>query len=73
MLEAMCAWVVDNKEWLFSGVGVVLVSWVGRILFKRMQTSSTQIIRSGDRSNNVQAGRDVSMGTKKNGNDVGEK
>lgn len=69
-MEAMLAWLVSNKEWLFSGGGVVLVSWVGRILFKRMQDSSTQTIRSGGSSNNVQAGRDVYIGTKNKSNDV---
>lgn len=69
-MEAMSAWLISNKEWLFSGGGVVLVSWVGRILFKRMQESSTQTIRSGDSSNNVQAGRDAYIGTKNKSNDV---
>ncbi len=69
-MEAMWAWCISNKEWFFSGGGVVLVSLVGRILFKRMRESSTQTIRSGDRSNNVQAGRDVYIGTKSKGNDV---
>lgn len=66
----MWAWLISNKEWFFSGIGVVLVSWVGRILFKRMQESSTQTIRAGDNSNNVQAGRDVYIGTKNKSNDV---
>jgi hypothetical protein len=34
--------------------------------------SSTKTIRSGDGSTNVQAGRDVSIGTKKKVNDVEE-
>lgn len=29
--------VVRNKEWLFSGCGVVLVGWLGRIIFKSMR------------------------------------
>ena len=70
-MEAISAWLISNKEWFFSGGGVVLVSWIGRILFKRMQESSTQTIRSGDGSKNVQAGRDVSIGTKRS-NDVEE-
>ncbi len=69
-MEAMSNWIIYNKEWLFSGGGIVLVAWVGRILFKRMQASSTQTIRSGDSSNNVQAGRDAYIGIKKKSNDV---
>jgi hypothetical protein len=69
-LEDFVAWVIDNKEWLFSGVGLVVVAWVGRLIFKKTYASSTQIIRSGDSSTNVQAGRDVNVATKKKGNDV---
>ena len=58
-------------EVLFSGAGVVIIGWLGRLIFKKTRTSSTQTIRSGDNSTNVQAGRDVSIGTKK-GNDVEE-
>jgi len=69
-MEAMSVWLINNKEWFFSGGGIVLVSWIGRILFIRMQDSSTQTIRSGDNSKNVQAGRDVYIGTKKKSADV---
>jgi len=69
-MEAITAWLISNKEWLFSGGGVVLISWVGRILFKRMQNSSTQTIHSGDSSTNAQAGRDVHIGSTKKSNDV---
>jgi len=69
-LEKFVAWVFDNKEWLFSGVGVVVAVWVMRLIFKKAYASSTQTIRSGDSSANVQAGRDVNVGTKKKRNDV---
>jgi hypothetical protein len=71
-LEEFVAWVIDNKQWLFSGVGLVVVAWVGRLIFKKRYASSTQTIRSADSSTNVQAGRDVNIGTKKKGNDVEE-
>lgn len=69
-MEDFVAWVIDNKEWLFSGVGVVVVAGVVRLILKKTYASSTQTIRSGDRSTNVLVGRDVSIGTKKKGNDV---
>ncbi|WP_353254247.1 hypothetical protein [Salinisphaera sp. PC39] len=69
-MENVFAWVIDNKEWLFSGVGLAVVAWVGRLIFKKTSASSTQTIRSGDGSTNVQAGRDVNIGTKKKGNDA---
>ena len=69
-MEDFVAWVIDNKEWLFSGVGLVFVAWVGRLIFKKTYASSRQAIRSGDGSTNVQAGRDVNIATRKMGNDV---
>ena len=71
-MEDFFSWVINNIEWLFSGVGLVVVAWVVRLVFKRAYASSTQTIRSGDSSTNVQAGRDVKLATKKNGNDVEE-
>lgn len=62
-------WVVDNKQWLFSGVGIVVVAWVLRLILKKRYASSIQTIRSGDTSTNVQAGRDVRIWTKQR-NDV---
>lgn len=69
-MEEFVAWIVDNKQWLFSGAGLVVLAWIGRFIFKKKYASSTQTIRSGDGSTNVQAGRDVSVGTKKKANDV---
>ncbi len=69
-MEDFVTWVIENKKWLFSGVGVVVFVWVGRLIFKKASVSSTQTIRSGDSSTNVQAGRDVNIATKKKGNDV---
>lgn len=64
-MEGVIEWIVDNKEWLFSGVGVVAVGWIARVLFKKLQVAPSQTIRSGDGSTNVQAGRDVNIGTTK--------
>ncbi len=71
-MEDFVAWVIDNKQWLFSGAGLVVLVWMGRLIFKKRYGSSTQTIRSGNRSTNIQAGRDVRMGTKKKGYDVEE-
>lgn len=65
-MEEFVAWVIDNKQWLFSGAGLAVVAWIAGLIIKKSHSSSTQTIRSGDRSTNVQAGRDVSIGTKKN-------
>lgn len=71
-MQEFMAWLVENKEWLFSGAGLLIFSVMGRLLFKRIRAASTQTIRSGDSSTNVQAGRDVNIGPKKKGNDVEE-
>lgn len=69
-LEALWAWVNSNKEWLFSGAGAVILTFVVQLLFKKTSASSTQTIRSGDGSTNVQGGRDVNIGTGNKKNDV---
>lgn len=43
---------------------------IGRLLFKRAKATSAQTIRSGDHSTNVQAGRDINFGAKKERSDV---
>lgn len=69
-MEELWAWAFKNKEWLFSGIGVVVIGWVGQLIFKKSNDSSTQNIRSGAGSINVQGGRDVTVGTKNMKNDV---
>lgn len=68
-MEEFIQWLGTNKEWIFSGVGVVLVAWIGRVIFQGRQTSS-QEIRSGDKSSNIQAGRDIRIETKSKRADV---
>jgi hypothetical protein len=56
----MWNWILNNKEWLFSGVGVAaIVSLVG--FLSRRKSASRQKQRSGRNSTNIQAGRDVTI------------
>jgi len=49
-------------EWVFSGIGVLALSAVGVILFRRNQgTKRQQSQRSGAGSTNLQAGRDITV------------
>jgi hypothetical protein len=65
-LEEFLEWVIDNKKWLFSGAGIFVFSWIVSLIFKKKRyASSTQTIRSGDNSTNIQSGRDVIFRTKK--------
>ncbi|WP_375320668.1 hypothetical protein [Aliivibrio logei] len=55
------SWLVENKEWLFSGIGVSAIICI-LSLFKR-RTGLTQIQKSGSNSTNYQAGGDIKIGT----------
>ena len=71
-MEKFVAWVIDNKQWLFSGIGVTVVALILSFILKKRSASSNQNIRSGDSSINTQAGRDVNVEMKKKGNYVGK-
>jgi hypothetical protein len=52
-------WIFENKEWLFSGIGVIIISTIlGFFLNKRKPQQS---IKSGDFSHNFQSGRDLNI------------
>ena len=64
-------WIMNNKEWIFSGVGVVFISFVIGLLFKNKsksteeksinrQTTMTQ--KSGKNSTNIQINGDYNNG-----------
>ena len=48
------SWLSENKEWLFSGIGLLLLSW----LFRRRGNGFSQS-QSGTR--NIQGGGDVTV------------
>ncbi len=56
-------WLVENKEWLFSGIGVAIgAAVIGRFFRTRYKKDSnvTQVQRSkGKNSPNIQSGRDT--------------
>ncbi|CAH1054026.1 hypothetical protein [Paenibacillus pseudetheri] len=57
-------WIADNKDWIFSGVGVMALGIIGffvkRFLDKEKKQSG-QSISSGNNSNNIQGGNDVNV------------
>jgi len=57
-------WIMENKEWLFSGVGVAF--FVALIRGVKNQ-SNKQVQKGGDGSVNIQVGGDVNI--KKGGGD----
>jgi len=75
LLNKFTTWIIDNQElfyFLFSGVGIMFITWLGRIFFRKWYGKSTQIIHSGDNSTNIQAGRNINIDSHKANND-GEK
>lgn len=57
-------WIAENKEWLFPGIGITVITgitWVLRYLFRRKKAPSSQNIDAGAGSTIVQAGRDVEI------------
>ena len=58
MLGAFFQYVTDNKEWIFSGVGITTVVAVAGF-FVRKKSGINQSIKSGSNSTNIQAGQDI--------------
>ncbi len=56
----MLDWLIQNKEWVFGGVGVAIITGVVGFL-KRSSTGVNQSQHSGSNSTNVQSGRDVNL------------
>lgn len=54
-------WILQNKEWFFSGAGIFILSLVVGFFIKRGK-SKQQIQKSGSNSTNYQAGRDIKIG-----------
>lgn len=30
-------WIINNKEWLFSGIGVSIIGWIGTIVYRKLR------------------------------------
>jgi len=62
------SWIIENREWVFSGVGIAIIGVVWG-LFKRNKATNTnrQVLKAGDNSNNIQSSGNVtfSIGNKK--------
>ena len=53
-------WLLTNKEWIFSGIGVSIIGVLISLFFSRKKPSQSQ--KSGDHSENYQAGGNISIG-----------
>jgi hypothetical protein len=69
MLDRLAHWVAENREWIFSGIGVASIGVVVHVLRRLFPgisvppTGNDQTLTSGALSQNVQAARDVHIGT----------
>lgn len=54
-MDIIIDWISKNYEWIFSGIGVLLVS----LLFVKKGNSQNQ--KSGDNSTNIQVGGDLNI------------
>lgn len=55
-------WLIENKEWVFSGVGVFVLGLVITFLARRQKAGSQkQTQKSGSNSTNYQAGGDINI------------
>lgn len=73
LLNELWVWLIDNKNWLFSGAGVAILGWLFGFLLKKRDHRVAQTIRSGHGSVNIQAGGDLHVPVKKRVRDVEKK
>ena len=63
---SMIEWLIENKEWLLSGILVsVPIACIGWYISKSTN-SKQQTQYSGDNSRNFQAGKNIKISTNKN-------
>jgi hypothetical protein len=52
-------WIVENKEWIFSGIGVFVLGIIYALFKKKKKSKSIKMKqKSGDNSTNTQIGGD---------------
>lgn len=54
-------WIISNKDWIFSGAGIFIISLIIG-LFTKKAISRKQIQKSGKNSTNYQAGKKITIG-----------
>jgi len=53
-------WIIENKDWLFSGAAIAIPLAVLGFLFNRKKPQQNQVM--GDKSKGYQSGRDINIG-----------
>jgi hypothetical protein len=59
-------WIIQNKEWIFSGIGVFIISLIITLIIKKKSINKKlkQEQKSGDNSINFQVAGDINIGKK---------
>ncbi|QTC41527.1 hypothetical protein I7V34_21175 [Bacillus sp. V3] len=56
-------WLIDNKEWVFSGIGLPICAWILSLIIKKKKGSrkplTAQSQTGGNHSTNIQGGNNV--------------
>ena len=58
-LTSLVGWLDTNKQWVFSGIGVVIIAAIFKFFFRSSGVKQTQ--KSGDNSKSFMAGRDMKV------------
>jgi len=58
-------WIFNNKEWVFSGIGVFFMTVIFTVIYTKNKSNS-QKQKSGSSSINIQAGGHINIGNKDN-------
>lgn len=61
----MIEYIINNKEWIFSGVGVSIVAWI--LLGKNK--SEEMVLKSGKNSKNIQLKGNITINNKDTDNE----
>ena len=61
----MLDYLIENKEWIFSGIGVAVVSW---LFFSASGNRSSMSQQGGDNSKIIQVGGNVTSSFRKDKN-----
>lgn len=61
----MLDYLIANKEWIFGGIGVSVISW---LLFRPSGNKSSMSQQGGDNSTNIQVGGNVTSSFRKDKN-----
>lgn len=62
-------WIIDNKDWLFSGIAIAVpIALIGWFFVKKQNKQNNQTQQSGTNSTNIQVGGNIEINSKKNNN-----